>query len=113
MTCDYWANGGYCAAANTRRYMNWVALHQTHTRNDPHGAQPYQTKEHPMNNSADAAACIRCSHPLWAPASQQRGICEGCWIHPDEESVQARVATMNAYRAQCAEARSTTHGATP
>ena len=23
----------------------------------------------------------RCGKPLWAPASQQRGICESCWLH--------------------------------
>jgi hypothetical protein len=48
--------------------------------------------------------CKLCGHPLWAPHSQQCGICEGCWIHPDEDAVRERVATIEAYRAQCAKA---------
>jgi hypothetical protein len=55
--------------------------------------------------------CKLCSYPLWAPNSQQHGVCAGCWLQPEEAAVQARAAAYNAWLAACAEAGPTTKAA--
>jgi hypothetical protein len=42
-----------------------------------------QDSQDPQDKPPSADYC-RCGNPLLAPRSQQRGICESCWLHGDE-----------------------------
>jgi hypothetical protein len=71
--------------SDRNHFIIWTVRHPEMVSNPhpqgPQNAETAETAENEYGQSQDEPAqCTRCGKPLMAPASQQRGICESCWL---------------------------------
>ena len=70
-----------------RRYIG-LRLSTAHNGEDRGPSRTGDGSQPTVDDLADT--CSLCGAPLLAPHSQQRGICERCWLHmPDDEAETA------------------------